>query len=269
LGALAQRVLDLKTEDPRHYVDFISTARRKFDVFEEGGPLWEKGRGAVRRHREIKDGNRPVVVCIVCAQRYMRDLAPYYALQLGAFMQEATRPGGRKTAMVIDEAPRFPLQAIIEDQTVLRGYGASMLFVAQSAADIEKRFGDKSARILDDVCSLHQIMGVASFAEAKRISDALGRETYVVPSMNTSGEKPDVGFGLSDPGRPLMTPEEVMAMPKDEQIIFVQGLPPIRAKKIYQNQIAPICHALDPNPMEGGKLAPDPIIEIHYDRVKP
>jgi type IV secretion system protein VirD4 len=226
--------------------------------------------GNLRRHSEIKDGKRPVVVCIVGAQRYMRDLAPYYALQLAAFMYEAMRSAGRKTAFIIDEAPRFPLHALIEDQTLLRGYGTIILFVAQSEADIRKRFGAESARTLDDVCALHQIMGVSSFAEAKRISEALGRETYVVPSMNTSGEKPDVGFGLSDPGRPLMTSEQLLSsLSRDEQIIFIPGLPPILAKKLYSNNLAPICHLLDANPMEGGKLAPDPLVEIEYDGVRP
>ena len=56
----------------------------------------------------------------------------------------------------------------------------------------------------------------------------------------------------------VLSPAELLGLPPDEQIILISGLGFIRCKKVWQNQIAPMCHDLGENPVEGAKLPPDP-----------
>ncbi|MDP3197736.1 hypothetical protein [Tabrizicola sp.] len=59
-----------------------------------------------------------------------------------------------------------------------------------------------------------------------------------------------------------MSPAELMAMPADQQLIHVKGLGFIVARKIGQQQVAPYCHLVAENPIEGGRLTPDPILAL-------
>ena len=51
-------------------------------------------------------------------------------------------------------------------------------------------------------------------------------------------------------------------MRADEQLLHVKGVGFIRAKKLRQNQIAPFCHDLAPNPLEGGVLRSQPALRL-------
>lgn len=60
----------------------------------------------------------------------------------------------------------------------------------------------------------------------------------------------------------MFSPDELMRLPEDEQIIHVKNVGFIHCKKIRLNEIAPYCYDLAPNPLEGGILRPDPKIKL-------
>ena len=51
-------------------------------------------------------------------------------------------------------------------------------------------------------------------------------------------------------------------MPRDEQLVHIKGVGFCVARTISQNQIAPFCDLLADNPLEGGRLPPDPLISL-------
>jgi type IV secretion system protein VirD4 len=59
-----------------------------------------------------------------------------------------------------------------------------------------------------------------------------------------------------------------MRLPLDEQIIHVKDIGFIHCRKLGQNQIAPFCHELADNPLEGGQLSPDPKVSLPVRRIK-
>ena len=63
----------------------------------------------------------------------------------------------------------------------------------------------------------------------------------------------------------VLTADELMRLPPDEQILQVDGVGFIHCRKFYQNQFAPYCFELAPNPLEGGRLPPDPRVVIAGD----
>ena len=63
-------------------------------------------------------------------------------------------------------------------------------------------------------------------------------------SSGSSGDRENV----SETGRALMTPDEVMHMGPDEELLFVRGVRPIRAEKLPYFR-STMSEQADPNPM--------------------
>ena len=53
-----------------------------------------------------------------------------------------------------------------------------------------------------------------------------------------------------------------MRLPVDEQILHVADVGFIHCRKIRQNEIAPYCFDLADNPLEGGRLPPNPKVTL-------
>lgn len=261
LGQLARRLMEKRAQNPQHYADFRTTALQRLEVYEEGGLLWEAGSDPTLSHEEIRQ--RQIVVFLVAGLQHLRDTRPHFILHLAAFLHTAKAPG-RRVEFIIDEFSNAPVAGLVEDLTIIRQFGSRVMMVAQAESEIERQFSDKAARTIDALTAIKQVMGVCTWSEAKRVSDALGRTHHVVSSYSLDPRSDGLSSSLSDQGRPLLSPEEVLALPRDEQIIFCDGMKPIRARKLYQNEIAPICDMLDPNPFEAAKLPSQPIIHISY-----
>jgi type IV secretion system protein VirD4 len=94
-------------------------------------------------------------------------------------------------------------------------------------------------------CSVRMAFGTNDVETAKTLSDMLGTTTITVTGTGSTESsvlqsmnlwKRMIGGGkninLSDTSRALMTPDEVMRLPFDSQLIFVQGTKPVVAEKI-------------------------------------
>ena len=110
--------------------------------------------------------------------------------------------------------------------------------------------------MLKNACINHEIMKAISLC---------GHGDKILIADGNYG-KLGLDENLSDPGRPLLSAEEILALPRDEQILLCLGMKPIRCRKLYQNEIGPWGGELAPNPMEGGALPFRPRIQIRYGR---
>ncbi len=259
LGTAAGRLLDKREEHPEHFSDFRTTALQKLEIYEEGGRLYAAGDGAVRRYDEVRE--RQVVVFLVSSLQHMKDLKVHTMLHVSNFLHVCKR-FGHPVTVIIDEFTNLPIQNIVEDLTIVRGFGCRVVLAAQAESEVERQFSPQLARTIDTLVSIKQIMAVTRFEDAKAVSEATGRGPFAVAGLQEGSEK--LVESLSDAGRPLLTPDEVLSLPSHRQIIFCDGMRPILADKIRQNEIAPMCHQLADNPLEKGRLTPDPVVEITY-----
>ena len=67
---------------------------------------------------------------------------------------------------------------------------------------------------------------------------------------------------LSRQARKEKAAAELMAMPPDEQLLHIKGVGFARARTLSQQNIAPYCHLIADNPLEGGRLPPNPKITL-------
>lgn len=87
--------------------------------------------------------------------------------------------------------------------------------------------------------------GTSDLFTAEYVSKLLGKTTVFSTSQREDG-----GSSTSETGRALMTPDEVMHLSRDEELLFVDGLRPIRAQKLPYFHTNLKDRAM-PNPMMG------------------
>jgi type IV secretion system protein VirD4 len=138
--------------------------------------------------------------------------------------------------LMLDEFPALGRLDFFETALAfLAGYGVRAFLVAQSLHQIDKAYGANHA-ILDN-CHVRVAFAPNDERTAKRISDLLGTATELRAQRNFSGRRwsawlPHTTVSEQETPRPLLTPGEVLQLPRDEALVLVSGTPPIRARKL-------------------------------------
>ena len=96
------------------------------------------------------------------------------------------------------------------------GYSVRLWMFAQDFNSLENVYGKNAVESFIANSGARLFFGINSFDTAKMISEMAGRMTVLDGNL----EKPGVI------GRSLITPDEVMKMPKDIGLVFIEGHPP-------------------------------------------
>jgi len=266
LAAMARQTLDMKEHNQEHFTQHLRAALSPLKIF-ASPPLADAGRSPDVTHAElIRDG---WVVCFVNPVRYADRLGSFFALHFFALMNEQLQGRVGRAEYILDEFCNAPLRDALNRVTIQRAFGARSHFLAQSRQDIVRRYGEKETAILEENCIIKQWLKFSNFEEAERVAKAMGEQLNISRGLGLSSERQDWSSNYSTGRDPLFSAYELMQLPADEQILHVAGVGFIHAKKIRQNQIAPYCYDLADNPLEGGRLEPDPLIEIPLDGGQP
>ncbi len=257
LKVLALNVLEMA--DHEHFPQHRSAALKSLRIFADGTRLYQAGSNAKLTHADlIREG---YVIFIVGPQAYMNRLGAYYALHILAFNQ-ALYLGAGKLTQILDEFTNAPLKPMVESMTTLRAFGAELHMIAQSRSEIERRFSKLECETIEENSIVKQWFGFSSFAEAERISKAIGEEQVINPGLSSDNKELRLQFSYQTGKERNLSANKLMAMPSSEQLIHVKGVGFINALKISQQNIAPYCNLIADNPLEGGQLPPDPMIEL-------
>lgn len=147
-------------------------------------------------------------------------------------------PQAMEVLLGMDEfASLGKLPAVANSITVIRSYGLRLLAIVQSPAQLVSLYGREEARTLTDNfgCAISFTPGPGDFEAAEELSRVLGNTT--VRSQSESRRKhalleSHASISNSEQKRPLMLPQEIMQMHKNDCIIRVSAMPPIRANKL-------------------------------------
>ena len=141
--------------------------------------------------------------------------------------------------MLLDEmtAPgKIPILA--QAISYLPGYNVRLLLVIQAFSQLREVYGANAADTMMKSLAARVFYAPKDFAEANEISQELGMTTVRVKSFS----KPRADF-LSNKGhrhgnvsvneqkRPLLLPQEVKELGRDQEILIYEGLRPVLAKK--------------------------------------
>jgi len=119
----------------------------------------------------------------------------------------------------------------------IAGYGLRMLPIIQSPAQLRDIYGAETAESFIDNHAMRIVFPPKNIKTAKEISDTLG--TMTVKNKSKGKSRPTDLFGkssmstnVSEHGRALMLPQEVMQMDEDKCILILENSRPILCEKI-------------------------------------
>ena len=253
------RLLAIQRDNPEHYSQHMNAALSALKIF-SFGPLKEAGLDADLTHADlIRD---KWVVCFVNPVRYADRLGPYFALHYLALINAQLTGGLGRCCLILDEFCNAPLREAVNRITIFRAFGLKCLYITQSRQDVVRKYGEREAAILEENCAVKQWLKFSNFEEAERVSRAMGETLSVSHGLGFNSDKDNFSGNFSIGKERLLTAYELMNLPDDEQILHITGLGFIHCRKVRQNEIAPYCHDLAANPLEGGRLKPDPKVTL-------
>ncbi len=196
------------------------------------------------RISDLMCGDRPVTLYLQPPSSDVQRLMPLLRLivdMTGRTLMESqtdvgVRPKRHRLVMVLDEFPMLGRMDFFETMMgAMAGYGLKAYLVCQSPNHIARAYGRDN--VIIDNCGIITSFSATDGDSAKRIADMAGEVWEVRESETQKKPKPILGWGqgsttLREERRPLLLPADVRALPRDEQLIFVSGCKPIRAKKI-------------------------------------
>jgi type IV secretion system protein VirD4 len=135
------------------------------------------------------------------------------------------------TLFLLDEfAALGRLEAVERAMGLMAGYGLQLWPILQDMSQLRDLYGQRAATFVANA-GVQQVFGVNDYETAKWLSQTMGQETigYRTESRKP-GDMPTTGTQVT--GRDLLTPDEIMQLPPDLQLLRVQGQPTAIAAKL-------------------------------------
>ena len=178
-----------------------------------------------------------------------------------AMLYKSRAPQAPRLTMIVDECGQLGrFESVLRAFTFGRGAGIRAWALFQDTGQIIRNFGQPALQGFLGSAALRQFFGVRDYETASMISSMLGQETleyddtlrqaeaqrskFTAAMRVMNGDDPfqamydmrhfeSASQNRTKQARPLMTPEEILAMPEDRQILFVSGksLKPIYAER--------------------------------------
>ena len=154
--------------------------------------------------------------------------------------------------LLIDEFPSLgKLEIFQEALAFIAGYGLKALLIVQDLTQLNAAYG-KDESIVSN-CHIRIAYAPNKIETAKLLSDMAGQATVTHTQRQYSGNRlsvllQNVNTNEQIVQRPLLTADECMRLPPDDEIVFVAGFAPILCKKIKYYQDAALAERIKLGP---------------------
>ncbi|MEC3863289.1 type IV secretory system conjugative DNA transfer family protein [Mesobacterium sp. TK19101] len=135
------------------------------------------------------------------------------------------------TLFLLDEfAALGRLEAVERAMGLMAGYGLQLWPILQDMSQLRDLYGQRASTFVANA-GVQQVFGVNDYETAKWLSQMMGQGTigYQTES-HKPGDMPTTGTSIT--GRDLLTPDEIMQLPPELQLLRVQGQPTAIAGKL-------------------------------------
>jgi type IV secretory pathway TraG/TraD family ATPase VirD4 len=159
-----------------------------------------------------------------------------------------------KVLFLLDEFPQLGRMDLVEEKLpLIRGYGGAFWLIAQNLDQLKKTYPRWQNLIAN--CDAKQFFGTAGIDTAKYISESIGKTTIAHRVANTStsmGQTVSTSSGSSvqHTGRDLATPDEIMGMGRDREIVLISGYKPWVLLRLNYLHDAEFSGQFETNPYE-------------------
>ncbi|MFC6643333.1 MULTISPECIES: type IV secretory system conjugative DNA transfer family protein [Sulfitobacter] len=135
------------------------------------------------------------------------------------------------TLFLLDEfAALGRLEAVERAMGLMAGYGLQLWPILQDMSQLKDLYGERAGTFIANA-GVQQVFGVNDFETAKWLSQMMGQETA---GFQTDSFKPgdSPSFSNNITGRDLLTPDEIMQLRPENQLLRVQGHATAVAQKL-------------------------------------
>ena len=122
------------------------------------------------------------------------------------------------------------LEAVERAMGLMAGYGLQLWPILQDMSQLQALYGKRAGTFVANA-GVQQVFGVNDFETAKWLSQTIGQETTAYRTQSFKPGDP-AATSLNVTGRDLMTPDEIMQLPAELQLLRVQGTPTAIARKL-------------------------------------
>jgi|TARA_R110002094_G_scaffold198717_1_gene170914 type IV secretion system protein VirD4 len=122
------------------------------------------------------------------------------------------------------------LEAVERAMGLMAGYGLQLWPILQDMSQLRDLYGERAGTFIANA-GVQQVFGVNDFETAKWLSQMMGQETTGYQTDNFKpGDAPSISNNLT--GRDLLTPDEIMQLRPENQLLRVQGQATAVAQKL-------------------------------------
>ena len=252
LSDMAAALLDKRDEAGEHLENFRSGAASALSLYKPSSKLGHLGALNNFDVATLRDPKQaPAVIFDVFPGDQLSVYGPANALVQSSRIQTLRQyKDGRHVLMLIDEATAAPLKEAVEAIELSRSWNIDVVLSCQSEASLIKTYGKDGARSIQTGCA-EIFFGVSDLARAKEISERIGKHTIKTTSSSFD-EAGKPGISYSESATSVMSPEEILAMPKHEALLLYPNLRPIKFQKTPWFEIEPFKNWAGENPHERG-----------------
>lgn len=159
------------------------------------------------------------------------------AYALKAITDAETRPKKRVLFMLDEFANLQRIDPVRRAVSLLAGYGASLWIFVQDLSQLKSLYGEGYETFIAN-SEVLQVFGTADIMTAEYISKRAGDTTVWTETQSTSRGRSkgstsrNRSNNVSEKGRALISPDEVLTEDERSQLLFIAGHLPIRAAKV-------------------------------------
>jgi len=255
-GLIIREAAQLERRDLQAAEEFsaiMSTMKQDTNFIED--PVMQKALGAstadLAALKGLQGGARipGCAVSVVIPLEYIETHAAYARLIVAAALWQMQRkPLARgRVLFLLDEFPALKrMDRIAGGLPTLRKYRVWLWPIVQNIGQLKNLYGQNWQTFMSNA-GLKQFIGAGDLETAQHVSALCGETTVETKTRNANNE-----VSISHARRPLAAVDEIMTMPSDRQIVFVDALRPLWLRKTpYWHR--PALHGLfNQNPYHSG-----------------
>ena len=213
--------------------------------------------------RDLLDPSQAVSLYLVMQVKDVQTVKPLSRLFINTLLSKLIRDmkfskdqneaakKAQRLLLMLDEFPQLgKLECVELALAVCAGYGIKMCIIAQDLNQLNKEYTKDNS--IGSNCHVHVYFTPnldGGNATAESISKALGKRTITTVNHSDGGGLGKGSDSFSQPGRELMTPDEVMHMPGNRELVFIAGHKPIYGRKLrYYEEKFFMDRVIDPPP---------------------
>lgn len=235
---IASRIADgFSQKEAKERSSIISTAQAATAIFDSPA-LANVTSHSTFSFERMKRETRTIY--LIVPPEYLSAYQPFMRLMVGLATTAMTRDCDapkHPVLFLLDELPALGHMRPIEDGIgYLAGYGTRLWLFVQDLDQLQQTYRKWRSMIAN--CVVRQAFNVQDPATARFLADMLGQATIRVTNDGKSSPMPlpwlpsTFSSSTSEIARNLLTPDEIMALPGDQQLLFIQGIRPVKATKV-------------------------------------